>query len=228
MSEISIVDKSIVVPGEVLAEDLGVIPGKNCFRVGEKVFSKVIGIADVKARVINVIPLVGRFMPVRGDQILGCVLEVQNNGWQVDIGAPYNAFLPLSEFPYEFGGRRVETGDLLEKSDIIFAEVIRYSKQKDLILSMKGGKYHSLKGGRLIFMSSQKVPRLIGKQGSMISLIKKGTNMNIYVGSNGWVWLKDDDINNELRAVKAVDYINKHSHEHGLTEKVEELLKKGV
>ena len=82
-------------------------------------------------------------------------------------------------------------------------------------------------GGRLIRVNNQKVPRIIGKQGSMISMIKKKTNCEITVGQNGIIWVKGSP-EGELMAVRAIKQIELKSHQEGLTEKMEKFLDKMV
>src|SRR3989338_101552 len=62
-----------------------------------------------------------------------------------------------------------------------------------------------------------KVPRIIGKAGSMVEMIKQMTNTQIVVGQNGIVWVKGD---HEDIAMDVISLIEKKSHVHGLTEHV--------
>ena len=64
------------------------------------------------------------------------------------------------------------------------------------------------------------VPMVIGKEGSMIKLIKDETGCNITVGQNGFVWIKGDSVENELLAKKAVLFIVEKSFVSGLTDEV--------
>jgi len=59
----------------------------------------------------------------------------------------------------------------------------------------------------------------------MIGMIKKYTDCNIIVGQNGWIWLNGEP-ENETVAFKAIKYVEENSHKSGLTEQVEEFLKK--
>ena len=76
----------------------------------------------------------------------------------------------------------------------------------------------------MIKINCNKVPRVIGKMGSMIGLIKKHTNADITVGQNGLVWIKAESPNDELRAETAIKIVDEHAHQSGLTEKVEAYL----
>jgi exosome complex component RRP4 len=90
---------------------------------------------------------------------------------------------------------------------------------------MKGVGLNKLKGGRIINVASNKVPRIVGKQGSMVSMIKDATKCNISVGQNGLVWINGTP-DGELLAVKAIRKIEEESHLSGLTDRVKEFLDK--
>jgi exosome complex component RRP4 len=78
-----------------------------------------------------------------------------------------------------------------------------------------------LLGGIIIKVTPQKIPRIIGKEGSMIKLIKQKTACDIITGQNGVVWLRGE---NKAKAIEAILTIEKESHTIGLTEKIEKLL----
>lgn len=73
----------------------------------------------------------------------------------------------------------------------------------------------------MIKVNSNKVPRVIGKEGSMINLIKKETGCNITVGQNGLIWIKGDRIEDELFVKKAINFVTEKSFTHGLTEEMQ-------
>ena len=98
-------------------------------------------------------------------------------------------------------------------------------KKGSVDLSLKSRGLGKLEGGRIITINGHKVPRVIGKEGSMINLIKDNTNTEITVGQNGRVWIKGD-LDGETKATEAIKLIERESGSEGLTEKVEEFLKK--
>ena len=63
------------------------------------------------------------------------------------------------------------------------------------------------------------------KKHSMISLIKKYTRCRIFVGQNGRIWI-DGDGQDVQKAIEIIELIEKESLSFGLTNKIEELLKK--
>ena len=87
-------------------------------------------------------------------------------------------------------------------------------------LTMKGPGLMKLKGGMMIDVTPSKVPRVIGKQGSMISLLKERTGCKIIVGQNGKVWIKGENFENEKKAVDAIKMIEEFAHTAGLTDRI--------
>jgi len=91
----------------------------------------------------------------------------------------------------------------------------------DVNLSMEDQRCRKLRGGRIIEVYPSKVPRVIGKQGTMVKQIKRKTGCKIIVGQNGLVWIQGDNPN---LAAKAVRKVEKEAHTQGLTDKIGEWL----
>ncbi|MDP3991985.1 MAG: KH domain-containing protein, partial [Nanoarchaeota archaeon] len=88
-------------------------------------------------------------------------------------------------------------------------------------LTIKSRGLGKIEEGMIINVNSNKVPRIIGKEGSMISIIKNETGCDITVGQNGLIWVKGDKIEDELFVKKAINFITEKSFVHGLTEEVQ-------
>lgn len=225
MSELLIKERQLVIPGESLAKGLDYLPGQGCYRVNNEIKAKLLGLARLKERLISVIPLAGVYIPKPGDGIIGTVDDMQSTFWIVDINSPYDALLSLGEAVDEYVD--INTTDIsvyFDIGDIIYARVLTVSKSKSVHLTMNDFRAKKLIGGRIITITPSKVPRLIGKEGSMIELIKQKTNCQIVVGQNGVVWLRGGK---EGLAAKAVLTIEQESHTTGLTDRISELLEKG-
>jgi exosome complex component RRP4 len=217
-------DKELVIPGQVLATGLDYLPTEGTLRDKDDIISEKLGLASIKGRVLKVIPLVGKYIPKEKDLVIGKVKEILFSGWLVNITGPYLAQLPIRE-TQEY----IDKGDDLSKyyniNDIIFAEVSKITRLRHIDLSLKQRGLGKLKDGRLINITPSKVPRVIGKLGSMINLIKDKTGCKIIVGQNGKIWIKGNSHEKELLAVKAINLVNSESHLVGLTDKVTEILK---
>jgi len=95
---------------------------------------------------------------------------------------------------------------------------------KKLNVTLKDRNLYKIKGGTVIDVEPAIVPRIIGKKGSMIGLLKKYTRTRIFVGQNGRIWI-DGDLQNVETVVQAIYTIENESVSYGLTNKIEELLK---
>lgn len=214
--------KELVLPGDFLCEKVGRKVYSGAYSEGEKVFAKVFGISRIGENEVLVIPLAGVYIPKIGDNIIGTVTSVEISGWMVDINSPYVAFLPLSEGVRGFvDTARTDLSSFFDVDDIIFCTISKVTKNKTIQVSMGDIGSRKLYGGVVIKISPNKIPRIIGKGGSMISIIKEKTNCEIYTGRNGMVWIIGE---NKAKAIEAILTIEKESHMVGLTEKIEKLL----
>lgn len=214
--------KDVVLPGEFIEEKKGRKVGKGAYFEGEKVFAKVVGIPRIEENEINVIPLSGVYIPNMGDRVVGVISEVQISGYLIDINSPYVAFLPLAEAVDEFiDTSRTDISRFFDVDDVIYCKISKVTKDKTVQVSMRDVNARKLYGGTIIKVTPSKVPRIIGKGGSMISVIKNKTNCLIYTGQNGVIWIKGE---NKAKAIEAILTIENESHTVGLTEKIEKML----
>ncbi|MBI4167912.1 MAG: RNA-binding protein [Candidatus Aenigmarchaeota archaeon] len=214
-------ERDLVVPGEILAEGLDYLPGYGAFREGDRILAKNVGIVSIRERNVGVTALSGRYMPKAGDKLIGEVLDVQMSTWFLDINSPYQASLSIGEASEEYVERGADLSRFFDVGDVLYAKIISVSKHKNIQLTMKDIMCKKLRGGKIVNITPSKVPRLIGKAGSMISMIKEKTGCNIVIGQNGRVWIKGE---NEDLATQAVLMVNDKSHLDGLTNMVTEFL----
>jgi len=217
-------DRDVVVPGELLAEGMEYLPAGKAFRDGEKIHASTIGIVSIKGRVLKVIPLAGKYMPKKGDAIIGRITNIGHSGWTLDVNSPYNADMNIGEATQEYIDlARTDMSKYFDIGEYVIAEVIAISEAKFIKISAKHRPYRKLKGGNIIEVSPTKIPRIIGKQGSMINLLKDMSGCDVVVGQNGWVWIKGTPEKESLVA-KAIKTIEKESHKKGLTDKIKQML----
>ena len=225
LSELKVQDKEIVVPGDVLAEGMEYLPASGTYRENDKIMSARLGLVHVDRRLIKIIPLSGRYMPKRDDTIIGKVIDITIGGWRLDINSAYSAMLSMKDATSDF----IRKGDDLTKwfsiGDYMVSKIVNVTSQNLVDLSMRGPALRKVKGGRIITVNCNKVPRIIGKGGSMVSMIKRATDCNIIVGQNGFVWILGTP-ENEAIVSEAIAMIEENSHVSGLTEAVKEFLEK--
>jgi len=212
-------ERKIAIPGEVIFKGEDYLPGEGTEKRGEEIVSLRFGVVEEMKNLVRVIPLSGVYQPRRGNVVIGKVEMITFNGWVIDINTAENAFLSLMEVP-----RYVNKDDLKEVMDIgdmVVAKIYAINKRgTDLTLQASGlGK---LEKGIIININPNKVPRVIGKEGSMISLIKDETKCRITVGQNGFIWIGGSKVEDELFAKKAILYIAENSLMSGLTDEMKE------
>jgi len=216
--------KQLVAPGELLAEG-SYFPGENTYREGNKVFASRIGLAELIANKLVVVPLKGCYIPRVDDFVIGRVEDIAMSGWIVDISGPYPALLPLSETPASRGmAARKDLTRIFNVGDLVMAEVIAFDRTRDPLLTVRGRGLGKVSSGRVVHISPAKIPRLIGRKGSMISMLKKMTNCDIIVGQNGTVLVSGRQPKNEQLAVAAMFMIEREAHTRGLTDRVSEMI----
>ena len=213
--------REIAIPGEKIVSGKEYLPGDGTRREGDDIISNKFGLSDVSGRLVKVIPLSGTYLPRVGNIVIGIVSDVTFNGWLMDLKAPYSSFLSLSECPMFIKGDLKEYYDI---GDVLSCKVTSV-KQKGIDLTIKGRGLGKLGKGIIIQINSNKVPRVIGREGSMIKLIKEETNCNIIVGQNGIVWISGNTIESELKAKEAILFVVNKSFIEGLTDKVQEWFK---
>jgi exosome complex component RRP4 len=225
MGEILVKPKQIAVPGELLAKGMDCFPSFGTYRDGENIHASRLGLIGIDGKVIKIIPLTGVYIPKKGDVIIGRVIDLTLNGWRLDISSPYSAMLMLKDGTRDFVARNTDLNKYYSIGDYLMVSVINVSSQKLIDLSMKGPGLRKLVGGRIINVNCNKVPRVIGKQGSMVSMVKNATNCKILVGQNGLIWIEGSP-KDEVIAVEAIKMIEQKSHVSGLTDMVKAFLEK--
>lgn len=224
--EILVNDKDIVVPGEIIAKGMSFLPGNGAYRDQDNVIAKRLGMVSVEGKVVKLIPLTGTYSPKIKDRVIGRVIDVLMQGWRLDINCPYSAVLSLKDGTSEFIPRGADLTQYFGLGDFVVAQIVNVTSQKLVDVSMRGPGLRKLAGGRILQISPQKVPRIIGKDGSMVSMIKEATGCDIVVGQNGVIWLCGEP-EGEVLAVKAIKKIEEDAHLSGLTDKIAALLKEG-
>src|SRR6266705_3350248 len=109
---------------------------------------------------------------------------------------------------------------------MILAQILAFDRTRDPLLTIKGPGLGKVTTGRVVEISASKIPRLIGRKGSMISMLKHETGCQITVGQNGiaLVWGKTPDA--ERLAVEAIYMVEREAHTRGLTDRIREMIAK--
>ena len=212
-------NKDLVIPGQVLADE-EYYSGRGTFKENGKVCSSLMGLVSLRNKKLRVIPLKSKYVPKKGDVVIGKINDVRFSMWDVDINSPYSGILPAFEV---FGREKKELNKVYDVGDVLFLRVVDVDEIKKAKLGLKGRGMGKFKGGIIVDIAPTKVPRLIGKKGSMINMIKDKTKCKIVVGQNGLVWVKGDEDMEQLTK-NIIHLIEAEAHTSGLTNKIKNKL----
>jgi exosome complex component RRP4 len=213
--------RELVLVGDELAKGDKARPGTGAVRAGDRILAVQSGLLNRSRDAVGVIPFGGVYEPRAGDTVIGIVAEANPGNWIIDIRAPWLAPLHVSEAPWrvDFG----ETMEYLKPGDAVLCKILFVDEQKKVQVTLKDRNLSKLEGGELFEFPAAKVARVIGKNGSMLNLVKEYVECWLYVGQNGRVWL-NGDADEVLLAREAIQKIAHEAHLPGLTDRVRAFL----
>jgi exosome complex component RRP4 len=217
--------KQLVTPGDLIAEG-NYVAGDNTYKDNGKIYASRIGLADYQGQQVFVVALRAFYVPLLGDTVIGTIVQVTTSGWLLDINAPHPALLLASDVldrPFKAG--RIDLFSIFDVGDLIIANVLSYDRTRDPLLTVREPGLGKVMRGQLVEITPTKVPRVIGRKGSMVSIIKKETGCQITIGQNGLVLVSGKNPQDEQRAIMALYTIENESHTSGLTDRITKMLK---
>ncbi|MDY6930369.1 MAG: exosome complex RNA-binding protein Rrp4 [Halobacteriota archaeon] len=215
------IDKKIAIPGDMVSEDPS-RSGDGTYVEDGRVYALNYGVLMDSRDKIKIVPFGGTYFPSYGDVVVGVVSDVSFSNWKVDICSPYEALLHVSEYP-----ERVNFAELdkhIKIGELIVVRITDVDPTMKIELTLRDRGLGILRGGRVAYISHSKVPRLIGRSGSMINMLKKECQCSIIVGKNGRIWVDGEKENMDL-AIRAISKIEEEAHTSGLTDRMSEFLK---
>jgi exosome complex component RRP4 len=223
--------REIVVPGEVLTEDTeNYIPGRGTIltKKRDKILSVMLGLKQIKRNYVNVIPLKGFYTARAGDKVIAIVVDKNPVKYRCDINAKDQATLkPKNTIKRgRLRGSRRESlnTEKYDIGDVLVVKVLSADRLNRPEITTVGKYLGKKTGGIIISIDPPKVPRVIGRNGSMIKMLKKLTNCNIFVTQNGRIWIKGQDIEHERLLIEAIYKIESEAHTRGLTDRIQEFI----
>ena len=216
--------KRYVLPGDVITTAPLRLQA-NVTLEGKRIISTAIGLSDVSYDSVRVIPLSGIYLPKVDDLVIGMIKYIHGNSWFADINSCYEGMLLAKDV---FGrGSNATLGEMkasLDKSDLILARISNSDRTREPLLSISGQNLGKIDSGELVKISPTKIPRLIGKHGSMIQTIEASTKATITIGQNGLIVVSSDETNGLLKALTAIRMVDEQAHLVNLTDKVKKML----
>src|SRR3990167_6302699 len=120
MGELLVKDKDIVVPGQDLATGMDFLPAAGTYRDNDKIVATQLGS----------ISLNGRYVPKRGDTIIGKIKDMNFSNWFVDIGYANDAVLSSKEISVDYIERGADISQYYDLGEYIVAKISNVSKLK--------------------------------------------------------------------------------------------------
>lgn len=218
--------KQLVAPGDLLAEG-DYMPGDSTYKENGKIYANRLGLVDYNGKRVHVVALKAFYVPAPGDLVIGKIVETTPGGWVIDIKAPQLARLRASDVvERSFKPETTDLPSIFDVGDLIIAKVVDYDRSRDPMLTVREPGLGKIMRGQLITVTPTKIPRVIGRQGSMVGMIKKETGCQLTIGQNGWILISGRSPEEERLAVMALRKIEAESHTSGLTDRVTEMIKK--
>lgn len=214
------IERKIVLPGEEIDLE-GMKQGNGIYHEDGKYYSYQMGVVQTYNNYANVIPLSGKYYPVRNDRIIAKVVDIAPSFWIMDMRGPYPGFLHINDTPWK--NLDQDLNKILGVGDTVFLKVNEITESRQIWLSLKDAGLRKLEGGHIVTVQPTKVSRIIGKGGSMVNTIKEITGVKIQLGQNGVVWL-DGPADKVMIVRDILRYIEKEAHTSGLTDRVKKIL----
>ena len=217
--------REIVTPGDLLAED-EYVAGDNTYKEENKIYATRVGLVQYENRRVSVVALKAFYVPSIGDMVIGKVVEIGLGSWIIDIRAPYPALLRASDaFNRPFRPQRDDMPSILDVGDLVMGKIIAYDRTRAPLLTIREPDLGRVERGQTIEVTPTKIPRVIGRKGSMITMLKNETNCQITVGQNGVILVSGRSAKDEQLAVMAIRKIEEEAHTSGLTDRVTQMVK---
>jgi len=216
-------ESQFVLPGDVIVTG-DYRPEQNVILDGNRLMSTAVGFSEIEDNSVTVTPLTGLYTPKTDDLVIGKIISHNALSWQVDINSYYSGILTAFDiFGKDYSPSRDDLSLKLNTGDIILARIANVNS-RDPLITIIGENLGKIDSGELVKISPAKIPRLIGKHGSMIQTIEASTNATITVGQNGLIVVSCDETNGLLKALTAIRMVDEQAHLVNLTDKVKKML----
>ena len=215
--------EQFVLPGDIIVTG-DYRPEQNVILEGNRLISTATGFSEIKDDLVTVTPLTGLYTPKIDDLVIGKIISHNALSWEVDINSYYSGILIASDiFGKDYSPSRDDLSLKLIIGDIILARIANVNS-RDPLITIAGENLGKIDSGELIKISPAKIPRLIGKHGSMIQTIEGSTNATITVGQNGLIIFKCDNSAGLKKAIASVKIIAMTYEDANIEEKNQKFL----
>lgn len=224
----------IVTPGEIIDKKIRTKTISKYVTSGKGSIMTSLGVIQEGKKSIDILVYKDIYKPSKNDYVIGVVVGYAPNGWIIDIGSYTKAFLPAIEIVKgEFDPRNVDLSKYLAIGDIVGLKISEVRRLGYFLGTIrheaieKDKKYGKIKDYYLLKIHSSRLPRVIGKKGSMIKLIKQALKCEIIIAQNGVILFKGSiEKFNIFRRV--INIIVEKTYASGLTNYIIDQLKNMV
>ncbi|XP_035232673.1 exosome complex component RRP40-like [Stegodyphus dumicola] len=204
----------VVMPGDVLLElntlegaGEKIVFGPGLRRESDKIIASKCGILkQTSSKVFYVDNHQMRYIPVRGDNVIGVVIKKGADEIQVDIGCSEPAVVDMLSFE----GATKRNKPMIKIGDIIYAKILVACKdiEPELVCVNSYGKsvgYGVLPDEGFVFPASlEYCRRLLLPNSPILKRLGENLGFEIAIGLNGRIWLKSTTIEKTLILVQAI------------------------
>lgn len=218
------VKRRYVIPGDKIVEG-NFRPLMNVIKAGNALIATRIGIAETGRDGVKVIPLSGVYIPRVNDLVIGKIVDHSSLSWEVDVNSCFSAHLPAQDvFGRDFSPARDDMTKHFAVGDMITARIMAFDRTRDPMLTVQDRDLGKIARGEALKISATRVPRLIGKRGSMIQTIEQATQTRVLIGQNGIVVVTGRTPEGIKLAVRAIKMVEEEAHTANLTQRIKVLL----
>ncbi len=212
--------RDVVIPGDLIYEGK-IRTGDNTYKEDGNIYATRVGLVNYGNDRVTVIALEAGFVPLVGDLVIGEVRDIELGQWKVNIGSDKNAILTVKDAINKPFRSYLDMTRILDVGDTIVAKIVDLDRSRTAILSIIGRDLGRVHEGFIINITPSKIPRLIGKKGSMINMILRETRCHVTIGQNGRVLIQGRDRSDEELAVRVINKVDAEAHTSGLTSRIQ-------
>ena len=212
-----------VLPGDTISGSYE--PAQNVILNDNRLLSTAIGFCEINDNEASVSPLTGFYIPRSDDLVIGKIKSHTSMVWEIDINSYHVGILPAFDiFGKDYNPSKHDLSSKLNVGDLVVVRIVSGDTTRDPLVTISGENLGKIDSGELVKISPPKIPRLIGKHGSMIQTIESSTDTSITIGQNGLVVVSGGESNGLLKAIEAIQMVEEQAHLADLTDKVKKML----
>jgi exosome complex component RRP4 len=198
-----------VVPGDNLGNLGRFEAGHGVLIKNDTLLATKNGKLIIKNDVLTIEPSHTTYIPRPSDLVIGYVEGCTNNIWFIDIGAPFNAILPMSLGPSKasFGSTR----KVLDIGEAILCRVQEVEETHSSVVTMKGMGLRKINTGSIDEIDPHLIGYLKINNNVLLKEIKEETDCRIITTDNGRIWI-DGNVSGITLARNKLNLISENYH----------------